>query len=113
MRGPVNTLIGMAAALLAASGVVPAVHALDITLPPETASYQPSELPGYRLVQQNCLTCHSVQYVQFQPPASARGYWEATVKKMKKTFGAPFADEDMPAMVDYLVKTYGGDRSAR
>ncbi|MGO4330599.1 c-type cytochrome [Cupriavidus sp. 2TAF22] len=91
---------------------VPAAHALEITLPPETARYTPSELPGYRLVQQNCMTCHSAQYVQTQPPSSPRGYWDATVKKMKKPFGAPFPDEDIPAMVDYLSKTYGAERTA-
>ena len=31
---------------------------------------------------------------------------------MKKTFGAQFADEDVAAMVDYLVKTYGAERVA-
>ena len=28
---------------------------------------------------------------------------------MKSPFGAPFADEDIPAIVDYLVKTYGAE----
>ena len=99
----------MCAAALAFA-FAPFAHALDIKLPPETAVYKPSDLPGYRLVQQNCLTCHAAQYVQFQPPSSPRGYWDATVKKMKKPFGAPFAEEDIPAMVDYLVKTYGTQR---
>ena len=87
------------------------VRALEITLPPETAAYRASPLPGYPLVRQNCLICHSAQYVQYQPPASPRAYWEATVVKMKKTFGAPFADEDIQPMVDYLVKTYGAERA--
>ena len=86
--------------------------ALEIHLPPETATYKPSELPGYQLVQRNCMTCHAAQYASSQPPASPRAYWEATVKKMKKPFGAQFADEDVPAMVDYLVKTYGAERGA-
>jgi sulfite dehydrogenase len=47
--------------------------------------------------------------VQYQPSSLPRGYWEATVKKMQKPFGAPFADEDIPAIVDYLAKTYGTD----
>ena len=97
----------------AALAFAPLTHALDIKLPPETASYKPSDLPGYRLVQQNCLPCHAAQYVQVQPPSSPRGYWDATVKKMKKPFGAPFAEEDIPAMVDYLVKTYGAERGAQ
>jgi sulfite dehydrogenase len=86
--------------------------ALDIQLPPETATYRRSTLPGYQLVQQNCMTCHSAHYAQTQPPTSSRKYWEATVKKMKVPFGAQFADGDIPAMVDYLVKTYGAERGA-
>lgn len=94
----------LAALALSAAG---GAGALEIHLPPETATYKPSELPGYQLVQRNCMTCHAAQYASSQPPASPRAYWEATVRKMKKPFGAQFADEDVPAMVDYLVKTYG------
>jgi sulfite dehydrogenase len=97
-----------AAALIAST---PAAYALKITLPAETATYKPSNQPGYRLVQQNCLDCHAAQYVQFQP-TSSRQYWDATVKKMKKVFGAQFADEDIGPMVDYLVKTYGAEPAA-
>lgn len=100
--------IGFAAAALAA---LPA-FALDIQLPPETAVFRPSALPGYALAQRDCMTCHSVHYIQTQPPSLPRAYWEATVKKMKRPFGAQFPDQDMPALVDYLVKTYGAERSA-
>ena len=103
----IRTLAATVALALAGSA-----GALEIQLPPETATYKPSELPGYQLVQRNCMTCHAAQYASSQPPASPRAYWEATVKKMKKPFGAQFADADMPAMVDYLVKTYGAERGA-
>ena len=103
----IRTLATAVALMLAGSA-----GALDIQLPPETATYKPSELPGYQLVQRNCMTCHAAQYASTQPPASPRAYWEATVKKMKKPFGAQFDDADMPAMVDYLVKTYGAERGA-
>lgn len=102
-----KTLIAAALAAFA----LPAM-ALEVTLPAETAAYRPSDLPGYRLVQQNCMTCHSAQYVETQPQTSPRAYWDATVKKMKKPFGAPLRDEDMPAIVDYLVKTYGAERGS-
>lgn len=85
--------------------------AVDIQLPPETAVFKPSQLPGYALAQRNCMTCHSVHYIQSQPPTLPRGYWDATVKKMKKPFGAQFPDAEIPDMVDYLVKTYGAERS--
>jgi cytochrome c5 len=84
-----------------------------ITLPPETVVYTKSELPGYQLVERNCIGCHSAHYVAMQPPTSKRAYWDTTVKRMKKPFGAPFPDDDIAAMVDYLVKTYGDERPAK
>ena len=82
------------------------------TLPPETIVYKESSLPGYQLVQRNCIGCHSAHYVQTQPSTLNRTYWENTVKRMKKPFGAPFPDDDIAAMVDYLVKTYGAEQMA-
>ena len=103
-------ILALAAAL--GLGFVHSAQALEIDLPAETAIYKESSLPGYTLTLQNCLMCHSAQYVQYQPTSSPRSYWEATVKKMKQPFGAPFAESDIPAMVDYLTKTYGAERSA-
>jgi hypothetical protein len=107
-------LLGIfASALLASWAVSPvAAGATEIVLPQESATFKPSPLPGYALVQQHCLQCHAAQYVQYQPPSSPRGYWEATVKKMKKPFGATFADEEIAPMVDYLAKTYGAEQSS-
>jgi sulfite dehydrogenase len=90
----------------------PVVRAAEINLPPETAVFKPSTLPGYELVQRNCMLCHSVHYVQSQPPQSSRAYWEATLKKMRKPFGATFPESEIPVMVDYLVKNYGAERPA-
>jgi sulfite dehydrogenase len=97
-------------ALAVALSAAGAAGAVEIRLPPETAVYKQSALPGYQLVQRNCMTCHSAQYASTQPPGSNRAYWEATVKKMKKPFGAQFDDADIGPMVDYLVKTYGNER---
>ena len=102
--------IALLSVVWAAAGVGGAT-ARQQSMPPETAAYQPSALPGYEIVRRSCLTCHSAQYVSTQPPGSTRTYWDATVKKMKKPFGAPFPDEDIGAMVDYLVKTYGAERA--
>ena len=92
--------------LLTSFGINPS-EALEITLPPETATLTKSTLTGYLLVQKNCLICHSAQYIQLQPQTSQRLYWEATVRKMKAVFGARFSDEEIFPMVEYLVKTYG------
>lgn len=93
--------------LAAAAGLA---NTVEIQLPPETATFKPSKLPGYQLVQKNCMTCHAAQYVATQPPTLDHADWEATVKKMKKPFGAQFSDADIAPMVDYLVKTYGAEQ---
>lgn len=103
-----SSLLALAIAATLSAGVASAA-ALTINLPAETTVYKPSTLPGYDLVQRNCMTCHSAQYVASQPPTMGRAYWDATVKKMKKPFGASFADADIAAMVDYLTKTYGAE----
>ncbi|WP_137927207.1 cytochrome c [Cupriavidus sp. 2SB] len=102
-----RVVIAIAAAALASSLAWAAPK--EIKLPQETAIYKPSSLPGYNLALQNCMTCHSAQYVSTQPSTSPRAYWDATVKKMKKPFGAPLKDEDVEPIVDYLVKTYGAE----
>ena len=112
MTGHSLRVLGLALAGAALAAMAPAAAQRTIKLPPETAAYVQSDLPGYPLVQRNCLGCHSAHYVQMQPPTLARAYWENTVKRMKKPFGAQFPDEDVAAMVDYLVKAYGAERPA-
>jgi sulfite dehydrogenase len=102
-----------AALTVAVLGLSAQAGAVEINLPHETAAFKPSQLPGYQLVLRNCMTCHSAQYAATQPPGSNRAYWEATLKKMKKPFAAQFDDADIPAMVDYLVKTYGNERTGQ
>jgi sulfite dehydrogenase len=101
--------IALTAAIAALAAIAPSAAQRTFTLPAETVVYQKSDLPGYQLVQRNCVGCHSAHYVATQPPTLARPYWENTVKRMKKPFGAQFPDEDVAAMVDYLVKTYGAE----
>jgi hypothetical protein len=81
-----------------------------ITLPPDGVQLKASTLPGYEKAQANCVTCHSAEYMLYQPPTAPRPYWEAMVKRMKQVFNAPINDEDMPVIVDYLVKTYGNEQ---
>lgn len=99
------------AALLACTLAAPAGSApKSITLPPDGLQLKASALPGYAKAQTNCVACHSAEYMLYQPPTAARPYWDAMVKRMKTVFNAPIADEDMPVIVDYLVKTYGNEQ---
>ena len=111
-EGARRGMLCAALAVAAASGLAGQGARADPgqALPPERATYKKSELPGYQRVLGDCLTCHSAEYVLTQPPTSSRAYWDATVKKMKKPFGAPFPDDDIPAIVDYLTKTYGAEQ---
>ena len=86
------------------------LRAIEINLPRETEALIPSPLPGYALAQAMCGTCHSAEYPHYQPPASPRAYWQATVVKMQKVFAAPLPDSAIDPIVDYLVKTYGNER---
>ena len=86
-----------------ASPPPPTLHTLrlpseDVTLP---------DLPGRAKVTSACVACHTPRYVLEQPPLP-RKTWEAEVDKMRKTYGAPVADEDVPAIVEYLVAIRGG-----
>jgi cytochrome c551/c552 len=80
---------------------------LSITLPPETAAFKPSALPGYPLAQQKCSTCHSADYINFQPPGMSLVQWTAEASKMQHVYGAPISDQDVTIIGAYLAATYG------
>jgi hypothetical protein len=97
--------VSLLAALVAGTSSVAATK--TILLPADGPQLEPSELPGYLEARASCMTCHSAEYIRYQPRTAPRSYWEATVKRMKVVFNAPIDDADMPVIVDYLVGTYG------
>jgi sulfite dehydrogenase (cytochrome) subunit B len=94
------------------SGTAVEAGTKTISLPGETGQFQASELPGYLKARANCMTCHSTEYIRYQPPTASRSYWEAMVRRMKAVFNAPIDDADMADIVDYLARTYGAERTA-
>ena len=106
-----HTTYLLAAGLVAVLGAP--VAAKDLRIPPDTVLLTPSPLPGYAKAQANCTMCHSAEYMRYQPPNAARPYWDAMVHRMKAVFKAPIADEDMPAIVDYLAATYGNQQQPK
>jgi sulfite dehydrogenase len=102
-----HVISGVTVAATALIVALPFARALEIKLPPETATLAPSANPGYQAAQTYCVTCHSAEYVRTQPQNLTPAYWKATVAKMKKAFGAPIPDEQLDVITDYLVKTYG------
>jgi len=101
--------VAFSALALCLGNTAPA-DAKTITLPTEAPPLKASPLPGYTKAQTNCVACHSAEYMLYQPPTAPRAYWEAMVTRMKVVFKAPIDDADMPAIVDYLVKTYGNEQ---
>jgi mono/diheme cytochrome c family protein len=83
----------------------------SITLPADGAQLEASGLPGYAIARTRCVVCHSAEYMLYQPATAPRAYWDAMVKRMKAVFDAPIDEADMPAIVDYLVKTYGNEQT--
>ena len=65
------------------------------------------EGPGLDKVRQNCVACHSLDYIPLNSPFLDEKGWEATVNKMKKALGAPIKDEDVAPIAEYLAKNYG------
>ena len=64
--------------------------------------------PGRETVEVNCSVCHSLDYIPMNSPFLDRPKWDATVKKMTGPFGAPIDEKDIPQILDYLAKNYGG-----
>lgn len=61
---------------------------------------------GVEVVQANCAACHSLDYVQMNSPIQDKEGWGKTVGKMVKTFGAPIAEADQTAIIEYLAANY-------
>ncbi len=74
------------------------------TLPEEGVALRPG--PGVETAQQNCLSCHSADYVTTQPPQMGADFWRPVVSKMVKVYHAPVSDEDAAVIVNYLSRTY-------
>ncbi|KIH84800.1 c-type cytochrome [Pseudomonas batumici] len=96
----------LCAAQICLAGMVSAAP-LSITLPPETAVFKPSALPGYPLAQQKCSICHSADYINFQPPGMSLAQWTGEASKMQHAYGAPISDQDVNVIGAYLAVTYG------
>jgi hypothetical protein len=92
-------------------GAVAEAATKTLALPADVVELQTSELPGYLKARASCMTCHSAEYIRYQPPTSSRTYWDTMVKRMKAVFNAPIDEADMSDIVDYLVRTYGAERT--
>ena|SRR5688572_27036447 len=64
------------------------------------------ETAGYDVFEANCITCHSLRYIEMQPDFPKKT-WENIVHKMVKSFGAPIPDSSVQTIVNYLAEVKG------
>lgn len=102
-------LLAAGATLAFGLGSTTLADAKSITLPAETV--QLSESAARICEGADQLRVVSLGRIHaVSTPTAPRGYWDAMVTRMKVVFKAPIDDADMPAIVDYLVKTYGNEQ---
>jgi hypothetical protein len=105
-RAPRTPLTVVLALLVLALPLLALAAETSITLPSDHDYGQLKPGPGVDAARNNCLTCHSTDYVVMQPRGDAK-QWQAVVTKMIKVFGAPISDADAQAVVGYLAAAYG------
>src|ERR1700730_5613185 len=90
--------VAPAPSIVAGGGVT--LHSVSVSFP-----HSDGTLPGgaeAAAINNDCLICHSAGMVLDQATLS-RAEWQGEVEKMRDSFKAPFAAEDIPAIVDYLA----------
>jgi hypothetical protein len=73
---------------------------ISVEFPEDTAVYPDG--PHADIINANCIACHSASMGLYQPPLSAAA-WRKEVEKMRDTYKASIAEEDVPAIVAYLA----------
>lgn len=89
----------------------PSVSARGFTLtsvsddPPSDDAQYPDG-PHADVINANCTSCHSASMALTQPRLSA-DQWKAIVSKMRETYHAPVGEDDIQAIVTYLISMPG------
>ena len=102
MKKPIILLLAIVAGAALAGIAVAASKKYQ--MPDENAVFLPG--PGSDIAQNNCVSCHSTDYVNFQPSKKGQAFWDAEVQKMIKVYHAPISEGDARTIADYLAKTY-------
>jgi cytochrome c553 len=87
-----------APSIVAGGGVT--LHSVSVNFPHSDSTFPGGA--GAAAINNDCLICHSAGMVLDQASLS-RAEWQGEVDKMRDFYKAPFAAEDVPAIVDYLA----------
>jgi cytochrome c553 len=106
MRKAIIGIGSLSAVLLASTPVwvqqAPAIKSITADLPAGDSLFPGGSSAD--AINNNCLACHSADMVLNQPPLP-KSTWEAEARKMIEVYKAPVDETDVPAIVDYLVRT--------
>ena len=96
-----STLSVLALAVLAlAANAAP----IQYRLPRETAGLKPGA--GVERAEAQCGLCHSLDYITTQPPARGTAFWQASVTKMIRVYGAEVPEAEASEIAAYLAANY-------
>lgn len=98
-----RNFFALLAVALGVAGFALILRAKEFDMPPDTQALKPG--PGIESAAM-CTACHSPDYLLTQPPMP-RAFWKAEVTKMIEKYGAPIKTNQIDAITDYLVATYG------
>lgn len=98
--------LGVALVLVLAGIATASAAPKTYQLPDETATLKPGPEPGFETAKNNCVACHSLDYINAQPSKKGPAFWDAEVQKMIKVYKAPIDEKDAKAIADYLGQTY-------
>ncbi|HWF18067.1 MAG TPA: hypothetical protein VG754_02320 [Verrucomicrobiae bacterium] len=96
-------IFGVLAVALCLVGFVLVIRAKEFDMPPDTQTLKPG--PGVDSAAM-CTSCHSPDYILFQPRFT-RTVWKAEVTKMIQKYAAPIPTNNVDQIVNYLTVTYG------
>lgn len=102
MRSRLALFVLLAATHLTVTPLLAAAR--TYALPEAVTAFRPGQ--GQEVAENNCLACHSSDYISTQPPGLGKKFWEAEVRKMQKAYGAQISEEDATAIIDYLSRAY-------
>ncbi|MCJ2012748.1 cytochrome c [Methylobacterium sp. J-076] len=107
MRKTIPLAISVALALAGTAALAaPDRYALPEPTAQLKAPPEGSHAAGFQAAQENCLTCHSPDYLAMQPPGKGQAFWESEVTKMVKVYRAPIEEAQAKAIAAYLAATY-------
>ena len=81
-----------------------AVSALSLLLVAAVTSGAQEAEPGEKIMNAACQSCHNVRVIQVQA-LDADGWTKRVSQEIEK--GAKVSKEDVPTLVEYLVRTHG------